>query len=230
MAQAARTKSSSRAKKTTASKKSTTSRKRRTEPQPSEYAKEAVSEWGNAVRYAVEAAGPVAKRARERLSDRWSHRRSHARLRDQLNPAKTDKGGRIGDAADSILEKLGTPGKLASKASIGSRVVDKFLPDEPDDEDQETEAAASEDVPEAEGAADDSAADEDATGEHDKTTRAGTTNTVPDPAKAPAQVAPPPTGGRRGIEDPDEAEFEYERDYAARHDHLPPNAYPEITH
>jgi hypothetical protein len=227
MAQAARTKSSSRAKKT-ASKKSTTSRKRRTEPQASEYAKEAVSEWGNAVRYAVEAAGPVAKRARERFSERWSDRLSHSRLRDQLNPAKTEKGGRIGDAADSMLEKLGTPGKLASKASLGSRVVDKFLPDQADD-DQEPESATSktEDT-EAERAADNDADGVESQGE--RKTRQGTTNTVPDPAKAPAQVAPPPTGGRTGAEDPEEAEFEYERDYAARHDHLPPNAYPEITH
>jgi len=72
--------------------------------------------------------------ARERFSERWSDRLSHSRLRDQLNPAKTEKGGRIGDAADSMLEKLGTPGKLASKASLGSRVVDKFLPDQADDE------------------------------------------------------------------------------------------------
>jgi hypothetical protein len=226
MAQAVRTKSSGRAKKTTASKKSTTSKKRRTEPQPSEYAKEAVSEWGNAVRYAVEAAGPVAKRTRQRLSDRWSDRLSHSRLRDQLNPAKTDKGGRVGDAADSMLEKLGTPGKLAAKASLGSRVVDRFLPDQADDS-EESEAAQSEENEDADAQG---AANDGPDSDGDRTTRAGTRSTVPEPAKTPAQVAPPPTGGRTGVEDPEEAEFEYERDYAARHDHLPPNAYPEITH
>lgn len=227
MAQAARTKSASR------SKRSTASKKRRAEPKPSEYAKEAVSEWGNAIRYAAAAASPVAKRTRERVTERMSERRSHERLRDQLNPAKTDKGGRIGDAADSMLEKLGKPGKLAAKMSLGSRVVDKFLPDQ-DEHDRESDATETEtEAGEAKDAeptneADDSDSDRGKDGR--KKTRAGTTSTVPRPAETPAQVAPPPTGGRTGTEDADEAEFEYERDYAARHDHLPPNAYPEITH
>jgi len=81
-----------------------------------EYAQEALSEWGNAVRYGARA---IAAKRRARAE-------AKPPLKERLNPAKTDKGGRMGDVADIVLSKLGTPGKLASKASVGSRVVERM--------------------------------------------------------------------------------------------------------
>jgi hypothetical protein len=114
--------------------------------QPSELAQEAVAEWRLALRYAVAAAKPVLGRGVERVKDRAKDRAAgvvadrHS-LKDRLNPAKTEKGGRLGDAADAILARFGTPGKLAAKASLGSRAVDKVTPtpepsDHPPDEDE----------------------------------------------------------------------------------------------
>jgi len=82
------------------------------------YGREALSEWGNAVRYGGHA---IAARlqAQKEASDRVP-------LRERLDPSKTEKGGRFGDAADSALARFGTPGKLASKASLGSRLVDRL--------------------------------------------------------------------------------------------------------
>jgi uncharacterized membrane protein len=66
------------------------------------YGREALSQWGDAVRYGGRA---IAARLRE--------------------PSKTEKGGRAGDAADAALAKLGAPGKLASKVSLGSRILER---------------------------------------------------------------------------------------------------------
>ena len=62
----------------------------------------------------------IASRLRERAgsSDRPS-------LRERLDPSKTEKGGRVGDAADAALARFGKPGKLASKVSLGSRIVER---------------------------------------------------------------------------------------------------------
>ena len=49
-------------------------------------------------------------------------------LRQRLNPAQTEKGGKAGDLADAAIGKLGAPGKVASKLSLGSRIVDRVLP------------------------------------------------------------------------------------------------------
>lgn len=81
------------------------------------YAQEALAEWSNAVRYGARA---VAARLSEGVGSS-----DHASLRERLDPSTTEKGGRLGDAADAVLAKLGTPGKLASKVSLGSRVVDR---------------------------------------------------------------------------------------------------------
>ena len=76
------------------------------------YAREALTEWGKAARYAARA---VAARRAERATDKPP-------LTERLNPAKTDKGGRLGNVADIALSKFGAAGKLASKASLGSRL------------------------------------------------------------------------------------------------------------
>jgi len=47
-------------------------------------------------------------------------------LKERLNPSKTDKGGRLGDVADLALSKFGTGGKVASKVSLGSRIVERI--------------------------------------------------------------------------------------------------------
>jgi uncharacterized membrane protein len=82
------------------------------------YGREAVAEWADAVRYGGRA---VAARLR---SDAGASER--ASLRERLDPSTTEKGGRVGDAADAVLAKLGKPGKLAAKVSLGSRVVERL--------------------------------------------------------------------------------------------------------
>jgi uncharacterized membrane protein len=92
-----------------------------------DYAREAAREWGNAARYGAKA---LAARRRENKEDRPS-------LHERLSPATTDKGGRLGDAADSALARMGKPGKLASKLSMGSRVVERIRPGSNGDENED---------------------------------------------------------------------------------------------
>lgn len=92
-------------------KKSTTSSTRKSQRRPSEYAKEAVAEWGKAARLTGAALSPLVRRTAARITS-----------------ASDDKGGRIGDAADAVLSKMGKPGKLASKLGVGSRMVERARP------------------------------------------------------------------------------------------------------
>jgi hypothetical protein len=120
-----------------------------------------MQEWGKAVRYAAAAVAPVAKRTGEGAKNLVLRRgdRDRPSLRERLSPATTDKGGRLGDAADWLLARMGVPGKLASKVSVGSRVVERVrsrraddesedAEDEPGDAEYEPEAAEYEDEPE----------------------------------------------------------------------------------
>jgi uncharacterized membrane protein len=79
------------------------------------YGREALSHWGEAIRYGARA-----------LSARRQERASGTPLKEKLNPAQTEKGGKTGDLADRALSKMGTPGKLASKVSLGSRLVERI--------------------------------------------------------------------------------------------------------
>jgi len=83
-----------------------------------DYGREALSQWSEAARYGGRA---LAARLREGggSSDGPS-------LRERLDPSQTEKGGRLGGAADAALARLGKPGKLASNVSLGSRIVDRM--------------------------------------------------------------------------------------------------------
>src|SRR5438067_405754 len=74
------------------------------------YAREAVAEWGKAVRYATAALGKT----------------EGPSLKDRLNPARTGKGGRLGAGADRLLSKMGLPGTLAAKLGAGRRMVERL--------------------------------------------------------------------------------------------------------
>jgi uncharacterized membrane protein len=90
-----------------------------------EYAREALTEWGKAARFgaaALLASGGSGKSKSKSKEDKPP-------LTERLNPATTEKGGRIGDAADNMLSKFGVLGKAASKMSLGSRAIDKVVPD-----------------------------------------------------------------------------------------------------
>jgi uncharacterized membrane protein len=90
----------------------------RPEPTPGDYAREAVSEWAKAARYAVAALSPALKGAGAK------GKVGRPPLKDRLNPAKTDKGGRLGNMADFLLDKTGgKAGTVASKLGAGSRIV-----------------------------------------------------------------------------------------------------------
>jgi uncharacterized membrane protein len=114
---------------------------------PADHAREAAAEWGKAIRLGGAALAPVAKDAGAAVTSRLNplssakpsgkgskassdkgSKGSERSLGKRLNPTKTEKGGRAGDAADTLLSKLGTPGKLASKASLGSRAVERLTP------------------------------------------------------------------------------------------------------
>jgi uncharacterized membrane protein len=93
----------------------------RPEPTPGDYAREAVSEWAKAARYAVAALSPASKGAGE------VGKVDRPPLKDRLNPAKTDKGGRLGNVGDFLLDKTGgKAGTLASKLGAGSRIVGRL--------------------------------------------------------------------------------------------------------
>jgi uncharacterized membrane protein len=90
---------------------------------PSAYAREALAEWRKAARFgaaALLASGGGASKVKSK---------DKPPLKERVNPATTEKGGRIGDAADKLLSRLGFLGKAASKFSLGSRAVDKVVPD-----------------------------------------------------------------------------------------------------
>src|SRR2546423_11130743 len=70
-----------------------------------EYMREAVSEWRKAARFAMAALAPA----------------------ERIKKAKSANGG-VGDAADALLAKLGSPGKLASKARVGGRIMKRLRP------------------------------------------------------------------------------------------------------
>ena len=76
---------------------------------PGDYAQEALSEWGQALRYATSALRPG----------------DGAPLKERLK-AKEQIGGRVGNAADALLSKMGAPGKMASKLGLGSRMLKRI--------------------------------------------------------------------------------------------------------
>src|SRR5436309_4640847 len=79
---------------------------------PGEYAREALSEWRKAARFG--AAALVASGTGGGKSESKSEKPP---LKERLNPATTEKGGRPGDVADNLLSKLGFMGRAASKLS-----------------------------------------------------------------------------------------------------------------
>jgi uncharacterized membrane protein len=81
---------------------------------PADYGREALEQWAEAARYGVRAL----KARREAAGDKPS-------LKQRLDPSQTDKGGKAGDLADLALARLGAPGRLASKAKMGSRLVER---------------------------------------------------------------------------------------------------------
>jgi uncharacterized membrane protein len=87
-------------------------RKSTDDRRPSEYAKEAFEEWGKATRYGARALGPMLGATKAAAST------AKLGLRRKAT-------GKAGDLADAALAKFGVGGKLASKAGVGSRLVEK---------------------------------------------------------------------------------------------------------
>lgn len=202
------------------------------EERPGEYAREALTEWGKAVRYAAAALVPMTKRATDGAKSAVARKAADANqqsLTDRLNPAKTEKGGRVGDAADALLAQLGGPGKMASKVSLGSRLVDRMVPDvlleglEPE-EDAPPEVEAEE--PEAREVAGEEPAPASA-GDQDQAEPADDDEDADDDAPDTVQQTEPQDAD--AAPDPEEPELDYERGYEARHDRRPPNAYPQLS-
>jgi uncharacterized membrane protein len=85
-----------------------------TQRSPTDYGREALEQWAEAARYGVRAL----KARREATGDKPN-------LKERLDPSQVDKGGKAGDLADLALARLGAPGRLASKAKMGSRLVER---------------------------------------------------------------------------------------------------------
>jgi uncharacterized membrane protein len=99
----------------------------RPEPTAGEHMREAVSEWAKAARFAGAALAPVLKGRSVAKAAKKAKKADAPSLKDRLNPAKTDKGGRVGDAVDAVLDKTGgKAGTVASKLSLGSRLVERL--------------------------------------------------------------------------------------------------------
>ena len=121
---------------------------------PADEARVALASWGLALRYASAAVKPSVGRAttavKERVANAVTGERS---LKERLDPTQVAAGGRVGDAADALLAKFGKPGKLAAKAGMGSRAVERVLPLPREDHEDE-------DAPDLESEADAEAAPE----------------------------------------------------------------------
>jgi len=85
-----------------------------TQRSPTDYGREALEQWAEAARYGVRAL----KARREAAGGKPS-------LKERVDPSQVDKGGKAGDLADLALARLGAPGRLASKAKMGSRLVER---------------------------------------------------------------------------------------------------------
>jgi hypothetical protein len=106
------------------------------------------------LRYASAAVKPSAGRATTAVKERVANAVTGDRsLKERLDPTQVAAGGRVGDAADALLAKFGKPGKLAAKAGMGSRAVERVLPTPKEDHEDE-------DAPDLESEADAEAAPE----------------------------------------------------------------------
>jgi uncharacterized membrane protein len=111
---------------------------------PAAYGREALSQWGDAARYGVRAL--AARRATAKgmqsaegmqTAEGMQSGKDKPGLVERLNPTKTEKGGKAGDMADLALSKLGSPGRLASKVKLGSRLVERVSPSSEEKEPEE---------------------------------------------------------------------------------------------
>src|SRR4051794_35615452 len=114
------------------------------EKRPSEYVREALSQWAKAARYSGRALSPAIKDAATALRPGGEEGPS---LLERLDPSSTDKGGRLGDAADFVLGKVGGPaGKLVSRFSGGSRIVERMRSRNTGDQDNGSPASDASDT------------------------------------------------------------------------------------
>jgi len=107
-----------------------------------DYGREAIEQWAEAARYGVRAL----KARREAAAEKPN-------LKERVDPSQVDKGGKAGDLADLALARLGAPGRLASKAKMGSRLVERVTGGGGGRGDEEVDAGA-EDVDADSGAED----------------------------------------------------------------------------
>lgn len=217
------------------SKRKPRSTRRSANQRPADYAKIAVSEWGDALRHGAAAVAPMPRLLAQRVKDSAAWHRVSSRdesLKDTLNPATTDKGGRAGDLADALLSKMGTPGKLASKTSLGSRVIERMLPDDLFEDEPEESPEATHGEPEEEAAGgepeaadiEESRGAEGLEGEETSPTRSADDDEASDREIESADAEPEP----EELAEPDEfAESEPDHAYAGavRSYRRPPNAY-----
>jgi len=109
---------------------------------PAEYGREALSQWAEAARYGARA-----------LAARREAAKVGPGLKERLDPTKTDKGGEAGDMADLALSKLGSPGRLAAKVKLGSRLVERVAGSGEQREEEEEDGGAEVEAPDANGVA-----------------------------------------------------------------------------
>jgi uncharacterized membrane protein len=87
-----------------------------------EYGREALAHWMDAARFGARA-----------LSDRKKGKAAGGGVKERLQehlPATEGDGAELAELADAALAKLGKGGRLAAKAGVGRRLVEKLLPEE----------------------------------------------------------------------------------------------------
>jgi uncharacterized membrane protein len=117
-----------------------------------ELGREALAQFRDAARYGAKALA-ARKAARGATKDTPDLKERAAGLKGNL-PIPRAGGGtssELGELADAALARLGKKGKLASKLGVGHRLVDRLLPDQEDEPEQEPDAPEPEGVEEVPG-------------------------------------------------------------------------------
>jgi uncharacterized membrane protein len=118
------------------------------EKSPSEYGREALTQWRDAARFGAKA---LAERKKEKAAT-GGVKAAAGGLKEHLpglgsSDPEPESGvaAELGELADAALSKLGKGGKLAAKVGVGSRIVKRLAPAGSDEGDDRGDADADDD-------------------------------------------------------------------------------------
>lgn len=133
-----------------------------------EYGREALSQFREAARYGARALterkAASASKGTKGAGKSAKNGSPDGKAKLPLPHTGGGAAGELGELADAALARLGKKGKLAAKVGLGHRLVDRLLPDEPDED--EVEDAEVDDAPDAESPAADESDDDEEASDH----------------------------------------------------------------